>query len=250
MDQNHSENSILRLSAEPKGFGVTADELSAEMFTSELPTQHTHLTVSDDDQGLYVGVWDTDDMSESPGAYPCDEFMVLLEGEARIKNTSTGHVDTVYAGEAFVLPKGFDCQWIQQGYLKKFFMISEHPEEPIPATPASHQVLILKGLGTEHSTDKERGKEHSANPIESIAYTDTRDRFIAGSWHATEYSSPSSAISQHQLCYVKTGTIVLTDTRSISHNFSKGDAFYIPADVAYRTDITSSVVLFFCRLSK
>jgi uncharacterized cupin superfamily protein len=110
---------IIRLSTNPEGFGESPDELTPDMFASELPTQHSYEYYEDEELGLYIGVWDTDDMIEVAAPYACDEFMWLIEGECQIKNNRTGEIETVEAGTAFVIPKGYDCQWQQTGYLKK-----------------------------------------------------------------------------------------------------------------------------------
>ena len=73
---------IIRLSANPEGFGQTPDDLEPDMFVTEPQAQHTHSYYEDEALGLNVGVWDTTDMIESSGPYACDEFMFLLEGDA------------------------------------------------------------------------------------------------------------------------------------------------------------------------
>ena len=50
---------IISLSPAPEGFGQTPDELTPDMFVSELPVQHSHEYYADEELGLYIGVWDT-----------------------------------------------------------------------------------------------------------------------------------------------------------------------------------------------
>jgi uncharacterized cupin superfamily protein len=155
-----SNQKVIRLSPNPNNFGHVHDELDPQLFVSELPVQHTHIYYEDDNIGLYIGVWDTSTMVEAAGPYPCDEFMYLLQGEVEIKNSKTGTMEKVQADEAFVIPKGYDCQWHQTGYLRKFFVISEHPKEKIPTIPvveciikpqinSSTQTIIRHSTGTE-----------------------------------------------------------------------------------------------------
>ena len=132
---SHKDRSIIRLHPNPTGFGHSADELDATEFASAIPVQHSCSAFEDDVIGLYVGLWDTEAMVETGGPYACDEFMWLLEGECHIRNNKTGDIETATAGMPFVIPRGYDCQWHQPGYLRKFYVISEHPEEDMPAAP-------------------------------------------------------------------------------------------------------------------
>ncbi len=68
----------------------------------------------------------------------------LSKGECQIRNNGTGEIEPVKAGTPFVIPKGYDCQWQQSGYLRKYYVISEHPEEEIPAAPAHEGIVIPK----------------------------------------------------------------------------------------------------------
>jgi len=58
-----SKKKIIKLSQNPEGFGEITDELEVEMFESSLPKQHTHSYFEDEVLGLYIGVWDTTDMT-------------------------------------------------------------------------------------------------------------------------------------------------------------------------------------------
>ena len=114
---------IIRFDRNPAGFGETPDQLDAAMFDSDLPTQHTHLYVQDEALELYLGVWDTTAMVEVAGPYGCDEFMWVLDGEVDIVNSRTSAHENVKTGESFVIPRGYPCQWSQQDYLRKYFVI-------------------------------------------------------------------------------------------------------------------------------
>ncbi len=135
------QKTVIKLNTNPQGFGSEPDELDSEMFESGSPVQHSHSDYEDDDIGLYVGVWDTNDMREVSGPYAMDEYMWLIEGEVNIKNCTTGELENVKAGQAFVIPKGFNCQWQQTGYLKKFYVISEHPNESLPDKPSVEGIV-------------------------------------------------------------------------------------------------------------
>lgn len=217
------DKSIIRLSPDPEGFGETPDELDATDFSSDVPVQHTHSYYEDDEIGLYVGLWDTETMVEAGGPYACDEFMWLIEGECQIRNNRTGEIETVKAGTPFVIPRGYDCQWHQPGYLRKFYVISEHPGEEIPAAPAHEGIVI---------------------PKQNVCYKDTTGRFYSGTWASGAFASGLRPFPYNEFAYVYDGSITLTDTKGAAQEFTAGDAFFIPEGVECDAAVASNVRLY------
>ncbi|MGI9200315.1 MAG: cupin domain-containing protein [Woeseiaceae bacterium] len=214
---------IIRLNPDPDGFGNTPDELEAADFSSDVPLQHSHSVYENDDIGLYVGVWDTDAMLEVGGPYACDEFMWLLEGECHIKNNATGEVEVVNAGTPFVIPKGYDCQWQQPGYLRKYYVISEHPSEEIPAAPAHEGIVV---------------------PQENISYQDVTGRFYSGMRTLDANVSERQAYPHNEFACIKDGSITLTDEHGASQEFVAGDAYFIPQGVVCSVAVEKSVSMY------
>ena len=221
-----NNKSIIRLNPEPEGFGATPDELDAAEFVSDVPLQHSHSDYEDDEIGLYVGVWDTESMIEAGGPYACDEFMWLIEGECQIKNNKTGEIEVVTAGTAFVIPKGYDCQWQQVGYLRKFYVISEHPGEAVPAAPAHEGVVIL-----------------NADPQQKVSYTDATGRFFSGTWTSEAFESGQRAHPYNEFAYVQDGSIAITDVEGVVEVFNAGDAVFLPEGLVCSLAVANSVTL-------
>jgi len=240
-----SQKKIIRLSPNPQGFGETPDELTQDMFESALPVQNSHEYYSDDDIGLYVGVWDTNDMVETAGPYPCDEYMWLLEGKADIKNNKTGELEKVRAGEAFIIPKGYDCQWHQSGYLRKYFFISEHPDETIPNKPSVEGIIIPDVDAPAQSSAVSEPFLVSANDGSNMInqYQDTTGKFFSGIWECAPFQSESRQFPYHFFAYVMEGSISLTDEKKVQHVFHAGDAFFIPDGVLCTGQSSSKVRL-------
>ncbi len=247
-----SEKQIIRLSRTPEGFGNTADELTAEMFESELPIQHSHSYFEDDELGLYIGVWDTTDMVEVAGPYGCDEFMIVLEGQAAIKNTSTGEVETVAAGEGFVIAKGYECQWQQQGYLRKFYVISEHPQEPIPEQPAANGIIKMQAqqaspdnraekLEVELTGDSFELKTPTKVNKGQHLYQDNLGRFVAGIWQSDAFETKLQPFPRHEFIYVQSGQLTCIDEHQQAHIFNAGDAFFIPKGTVCQWQVKDNV---------
>jgi len=238
--------SIIRLSPDPAGFGASPDELEAGDLNSSIPLQHTHSNYEDDEIGLYVGLWDTEAMVEAGGPYACDEFMWLIEGECQIRNNRTGEIASVRAGTPFVIPKGYDCQWQQSGYLRKFYVISEHPGEGMPAATAHEGIVIPQAdaVLSNVTEDVPFSIRSGARPRQNICYKDTTGRFFSGTWASEAFVSGQRPFPFHEFAYVQDGSITLTDAEGGAHVFNAGDAFFIPEGVVCDAAVASSVRLY------
>jgi uncharacterized cupin superfamily protein len=242
----NKNKAIIRLRPDAEGFGQNPDELEAEEFSSAVPVQHTHSYWDDDDIGLYVGLWDTEAMIEAGGPYACDEFMWLIEGECRIRNNRTGEIDTVKAGTPFIIPRGYDCQWHQPGYLRKFYVISEHPDEEMPAMPAHEGVVIPQAdaVLTDVAGDMPFAISSGAKPQQNICYEDTAGRFFAGTWACDAFDAEPCPFPYNEFAYVQDGSITLEDAEGTTQVFSAGDAFFVPQGTECRAKVANSVRLF------
>lgn len=244
------DSKIIRLEANPEGFGETADELSEEQFASSLPTQHSHEYYADEDLGLYIGVWDTDDMVEAAGPYACEEFMWLIEGEAVIRNTQTGAQETARAGEPFIIPKAYDCQWHQRGYLRKFYVIWERPEEAFPESPVHEGIIIARTDAplTATTDSVSFAVVVGATPAENVWYTDGTGKFVSGTWHSGAFEAQAQPFPHHEFLRVQDGSICLKDEAGTEHQFTAGDTFFIPKGTICSARVEDSVTVFFARL--
>ncbi len=208
-----------------------SDELEDEMFESALPVQHSHAAYENDDIGLYVGLWDTTSMTEVAAPYTCDEFMWLLEGEVDIRNNQTGALETVRAGEAFVIPRGYDCQWQQNGYLRKFYVIYEPPENGIPREPAMQGIVKLCLNGGADATSG------------LVSYRGSDGKFQAGSWRSDAFKSELCSKPYHQFVFIAVGDLCVTDESGKEHSFHAGEALFLPQGTASGWCSRSSVGL-------
>ena len=68
-----------------------------------------------------AGIWRSSGYTEYYESYPCDEFMVVLDGEVTLE--SDGFSATYKAGDSFLLPRGFRGTWRQPGPMLKYYMI-------------------------------------------------------------------------------------------------------------------------------
>lgn len=223
---SNNRSKLIKLSATPTGFGESSDDLSLMEFDSPKPTQHSHSYFECDEQGLYIGVWDTTDMVETAGQYPCDEFMVILEGSVDIKNNKTGVKQKVSAGESFIIPQGYDCQWHQQGYLRKFYVIYEPPTRDIPAQPVIESIIKLPSRITNVNQSQYRHENFSVD--------------VKG---ASEINRPLSDIASHLFCYLTSGEITIEEANGFITLFKAGDAFIAPANTKFSCHATANTVM-------
>ncbi|WP_394172117.1 cupin domain-containing protein [Thalassotalea litorea] len=173
-----------------------ADELSADMFESAIPTQHTQEFFSDEERGIYVGLWDTTSMRETAGPYPMEEFMVVLEGKADIA-LATGSMRQVQTDEGFVIPHGTDCQWQQQGYLKKLFVIVDNPT----ICPSNAQATDIQIFGPNYN---------------DVPYVNEAKSFSVYSWSEFTHAKRNNLRASLAAVYCQQGCAIYQSAASTS----------------------------------
>ena len=236
-----AEKRIIRLSQNPAGFGEQTDELTQDMFDSALPTQHSHSYYEDEVLGISIGVWDTTDMIEIAAPYACEEFMTLIEGAVEIKNNKTGKVETIMAGESFVIPQNYDCQWHQQGYLKKFYVIYEPQHAPEKA--ACENVVYIDekdALPWQTTSDGHRKK---------VLYQNQQKTFTAGVWQGKAFSTKAITFPYNEFIHITSGSLMCTDKEGVEHTFNVGDALFIPQGTQCAWQVDKMVTLSFAQIS-
>ncbi len=215
-----SEKKIIKLSQNPEGFGEVTDELDVNMFTSPLPKQHTHSYYEDEALGLYIGVWDTTDMIEAAAPYGCDEFMSIIEGAVEIKNSKTGLMETIMAGDSFVIPQGYDCQWHQAGYLRKFYVIYE-PQET-PTKPVTENVVYIdeKSEIPWQQTSDGHGKK--------VLYQNHNQTFTSGVWQSKGFNTGKITFPYNEFIIINQGSLTCADDKGVEHKITAGQALFVP----------------------
>lgn len=216
------EIKVIKLIQSPAGFGGVTDELEDNMFESPLPRQHTHSYFEDEELGLYIGVWDTTDMIEAAAPYACDEFMTIIEGAVEIKNNQTGKMETIIAGESFVIPQGYDCQWHQNGYLRKFYVIYEPPTESIPETPVYDHIIYIdekSDLPWQETSDGFKKK---------LQYQSHNEKFTSGVWQGNSFKTGMIAFPYNEFISPKHGCLICTDEQGIEYKIEAGEALFVP----------------------
>ena len=217
---------------EPHGPAETGLEVWEQIDPADLisgtPEQRGHIYHQDPSAGYLAGVWDCTAMTTKPGPYPDDELMILLEGTLTVAMPNGTRID-LKAGDAFIIPKGLECQWIQEGYLRKFFMILSEEVNETSANP-SLQRITVPDLTTVPSPD---------GPIEQ-----TEIHFINSTSHMTvstrtlaETSKPLHPASRNDLTHVLAGAVTM-EVGGETKRFEAGQTFYVfkGTPITWRTD--------------
>ena len=70
------------------------------------------------EQGYMVGVWDGTQFTDRMMPHAVDEHVLFLRGDLTMIMTDATEV-YIQSGDAFVIPKGLNCQWKQSGFVLK-----------------------------------------------------------------------------------------------------------------------------------
>lgn len=191
------------------------------------PVQRGHIYHEDAAAGYLAGVWDCTAFTQRMEPYPVDEFMYLLEG-ALVMVMPDGAEITIAAGQGFIIPKGLECQWRQEGYLRKFFMILERPDTA--GRNASLDRITVPDLaplapaGT--AVERRRTDFVNASGAMQVCLRDCADADLA-----------ALPVTENLLIQVIEGRLTLTEDGE-THGFGPGEAAYIRAGatVGWRTE--------------
>ncbi|MDO8983674.1 cupin domain-containing protein [Cypionkella sp.] len=111
-------------SSGPTGWGALADvPLDHAELLAGLPLGQDFSYFQRPEAKLRAGIWRSTAYTEHYENYPCDEFMIVLEGEVTLENDEI--CETYRKGDAFLVPKGFKGIWRQPVAMLKFYVIVE-----------------------------------------------------------------------------------------------------------------------------
>jgi len=231
-----TEKNVIRF--EPNGpidTGLPAMELDQVDFQSTLPEQHLHVYFEDEVLGLSVGVWSTTDMQEAFGPYPGDEFMWVLEGQVAMID-GEGNATHIKQGETFCIRNGIPISWKQVGFLRKFYMTYDDPKAQTPDIASADGGIVLlaadelqSGLTKMNTTDPFQIGGEAPLQHDNIAFTN--DAGMA-------FESEMRPFPYYEFVQLLEGEITITQGDGTVHQFSAGDAFFVPEGTicSWKTD--------------
>ncbi len=201
----------------PPGKGMERwEEMDPTELLSGEPVQNGHTYHEIEGNGYLAGVWDCTAFIDHMGNYSVDEYMYLLEGTL-IMRMPDGEEMHLKAGDAFVIPKGLECQWEQPGYIRKFFMILDGPVPEAGANPALTRITVPESSGS--------GMSAGAISAERVDFVNAAGTMkVSQSTHA-QAVIPSMPVTSYQLIQVLEGSLTLTT--------STGEEVFVAGDTAY-----------------
>lgn len=202
----------------PEDVGLTEwDAIDPAGLVSGTPVQRGHIYHEDSARGYLTGVWDCTAFTTKSEPYPDDELMILLEGELIIK-TSDGVETALKAGDAFVIPKGLECQWIQPGYLRKFFMILSEPVADGTANPSLNRLTV-----PDLTPPPDPG---GVLDTCQTWFVNSTGRMVVATRHCAGRCSAEEVTPANDLFHVLAGSVT-TIIEGKETTFGAGDCFYV-----------------------
>lgn len=116
-----SDRPVRFASTGPAGFPIHSYRLpNAELICGE-PIGADHVYFARPESKLLAGIWRSEPYTEHYDAYPCDEFMFILEGHVFVE---TDDFQMRFGeNEAFLIPRGFRGRWRQPVSVVKYYVI-------------------------------------------------------------------------------------------------------------------------------
>lgn len=223
------------------------DEIPAADLESGAPVQHGHYYLPPDAYGMQAGVWDCTAMTTRAGPYSVNEFMLILEGEVHMLEAD-GTRTAIGPGESFIIPKGTDCQWIQPGYVRKFFVIFDDPSGKL-VEPAARRVIKIDPkapLAPADAPDPATLIGPAPEWRDNTLFTDATGQWTVGIWHSTPFHRQPGPINRHELMHLLEGAVTLPDGEGGTKRYAAGDSFLVPLAAHYEWDSAEPVKKIFC----
>jgi len=201
----------------PAGTGLVEwERIDPAGLVSGTPVQRGHIYHEDADAGYLAGVWDCTAQTEHMGPYPVDEFMLLLEGRL-VMGLPDGTDIEIEAGDAFIIPKGFECQWKQPGYLRKVFMILDGPVPGDGDNPGLHRITMPDLAG---------GLAAGGQITDRVDFINAAGTMQAGLRQCGAATIPGLPVQASQVLHVLSGRLTLGSGQG-RRSFETGQTAYI-----------------------
>ena len=203
----------------PLGIGLQEWEtMDPKSLVSGNPMQRGHIYHEHPNIGYMTGVWDCTEFVDQMGPYQVDEFMLLLEGELFL-DLPDGKTIHIKAGDAFVIPKGFVCQWRQPGYVRKIFMIVDG-DIPQAENPSLERITVINWENQNTNFDISN---------KSIQFLNAAGTMRVELEQICSLTHPPIKQTENKLVTVLEGTVVISGAEGKS-TFKVGETFYIKKD--------------------
>lgn len=197
--------------------------------------------------GLRIGLWEAEANLGRWMDWPCDEFMVILEGEVVMVEADRETV--IGPGECFFIPKGRRCIWNQAGYVKKIMVLFDvSPGQPAPEAQRIRMIDPATPLAPIPAPDA--AILLSATPTQQACTvtSDASGQLTVGLWQSTAYERIPVTAPHHEVMHLLEGSMTLTDGVGRSQTFGPGETLLVPLGTQNAWKSTGTVRKIFCSI--
>jgi hypothetical protein len=211
---------VIRIEPEgPAGTGLVEwERIDPATLVSGEPVQRGHVYDEDAEAGYLAGVWECTAYTEPMAPYPVDEFMLVLGGEV-VMILPGGERIPVRPGEAFVIPKGLECQWSVPDHVRKVFMILDGAGPGAGETAALGRITLPR-LGP-------IAAEGAAVSVERTDFLNSDGRMSVSVLDCAAASLPPRRWPGSELLHVLAGDLTLA-TEAGAERFAPGETACLP----------------------
>ena len=208
------------------------EQMNYDNLVSGKPVQRGHLYHEIPEQGYMVGVWDCTAFTDQMMPYTVDEYMFLLDGKITMVMPDGTEI-LIKAGDAFVIPKGFECQWKQTNYVRKIFMIFDG--KVADSGNKSLKRITVPNLAQPDNVDLTLSRTDFLNGAGNMSVK------VEGYGDVTQMSRISVA---NELITVLQGSLILNDGH-MADVYNSGDTAYLKqgSNVKWTTTIGTRLIV-------
>ena len=235
---------IIKLDLNPIGCKEVTNKHKTQLSEHTSTEQGNHCYYQDKTLGLTIGDWDSVGGLALATSQAIDQFIIIIEGTAEIKNNKTGEVEIVSAENSLVIPQGYDYQWQQSDYLRKFYLIYEPPMQDIPATPVCEHVIRIDdqhAMPWQATSDGFKKK---------LLYQSKNHKFTSGVWQGSSFKTGSITFPYNEFIYIKQGCLMCIDEQGLAHKINAGEALFVPQGAQCSWHSETSITLHFVQIKQ
>lgn len=200
----------------------------------------------DDALNLTVGVRTAADMQAPPDPCEGDEFFVVLEGGAELRNEK-GDVTRIATGEACVTRDGAPLSLRPTGFLRQTFIrLTGGAKRPVvsgqnafPARPAP-DAHPLKDADVMFGGGRQR---------EATLFRNDAGNMEAGIWASTPFRAEAGPFGVHEFAHIIEGDVTITDGDGARHEFTAGESLFLTADTVCRWESAGGVRKYYAAIT-
>lgn len=196
----------------------------------------------DEKLGMYVGVGSGNVMIETSVPHGFNAFIYVIKGEAKFENSQIGNIETVKAGDSFVIPQGYDSQKYLQGNLQKFLVIYQQNTDNLPDVSINKHIIFID------EQHKMPWQKTSDGFHKKVQYESSNKKFTAGVWQGKNFETGMITFPYNEFILLKQGILVCVDDQGKTHTINAGEALFVPQGLCCSWQVQGKICLHFVQI--